>query len=478
MIDLQTKIHDKFTLELKIGFHSLQQEPISNYEVNIWTCLPDSLDINQSKYSKSDFYRDIKTNLRLITPSFSIDKLANDSSILPFKELLNSIRRLQQNSDESAMESFCHNAKMYAAVAKSAFRDGLAELLNKESTSDDYKQYIRNAINTLSNFRSLYDSIKDLHDEAKTTFALCDEFLSNIYEQYVFKAYNSDTTKANPDLKAWMRWTLENEIEYKKRNGFASVSKNPDDSNAGFTSKAGLLKKYVEGELYLKANKLSNNFFTEQLFFGIAAITAMLASTLLTYHFSDELSNFTLPVLIAIVLIYALKDRIKDWIKYFYSNHLKKYFFDSRTWLQRKGKPLGLIKEGFLFVRNNKAHNEIGHLLNRNELSKSVNNKNEKIMLYRQQIRLFKQRWTRNSPYPFAGVNEIIGYNISSWTRKMDNPEMPLYTFDEDNGNITQGDKNYRIDFVIECSFEGQSEFKSFALICDHNGIKGIEQDR
>lgn len=99
MIDVQPKIHDKFTLELKIGFHSLQQEPISNYEVNIWTCLPDSLDINQSKYSKSDFYRDIKTNLRLITPSFSIDELANDSSILPFKELLNSIKKLQQNTD-------------------------------------------------------------------------------------------------------------------------------------------------------------------------------------------------------------------------------------------------------------------------------------------------------------------------------------------------------------------------------------------
>ena len=475
MIDVQPKIHDKFTLELKIGFHSLQQEPISNYEVNICSCLPDSLDINPSKYSKSDFYRDIKTNLRLITPSYSLNDLANNEDNTPLKELQNSISQLHKSINTSNTARFCHNAKMYAAIAKSAFRDGLNELMNGEPSADALQQYARNAINVLSNFRNMHNSIKEMPDEITTAFSLCDEFLSNIYEQYVFKAYNTDAVKSRPDIQEWMRWTLENENEYKKKNGFISVEKSPDDDNTAFISRAGQLKKYVEGELYLKANKLSNTFLTEQVFFGIAAILAMLASTLLTYHFSDELSNFTLPVLIAIVLIYALKDRIKDWVKYFYSNHLKKYLFDSRTWLQQKGEPLGLLKEGFLFVRNKKVYQEIGHLLKRDTLAQNVANRNEKIMLYRQQIRLFKNRWTRNSPYPFVGINEIIGYNISSWTRKMDNPDMPLSVFDENKGNTIIGEKNYRIDFVIECSFEGQTEYKPFTLVCNRDGIREIE---
>lgn len=474
MIDVQPKIHDKFTLELKIGFHSLQQEPVSNYEVNIWSCLPDSLDINPSKYTKTDFYRDIKTNLRLITPSYPLDDLANNENNTPLKELLNSINRLHKSNDKGDTARFCHNAKMYAAIAKSAFRDGLNELLKGHPSAAELRQYARNAINVLANFRNIHNSIKDMPEEINSTFALCDEFLSNLYEQYVFKAYNTDVVKADTEVREWMRWTLESELEYKKKNGFISVEKSPDDDNTAFISRAGQLKKYVEGELYLKSNKLSNTFLTEQIFFGIAAILAMLASTLLTYHFSDSLSNFTLPVIIAIVLIYALKDRIKDWVKYFYSNHLRKYFFDSRTWLQQKGEPLGLLKEGFLFVRNNKAHQEIGHLLHRDTLAQNVANRTEKIMLYRQRIQLFKKRWTRNSPYPFVGINEIIGYNISSWIRKMDNPEMPLAIFDESKGNITMGEKNYRIDFVIECSFEGQTEYKSFTLVCNQNGIKGI----
>lgn len=475
MIDVQPKIHDKFTLELKIGFHSLQQEPVSNFEVNIWSCLPDSLDINPSKYTKTDFYRDIKTNLRLITPPFSLEQIANDENNVPLKELTNSIAQLQRDNTNKNIAQFHHNVKMYAAIAKSAFRDGLNELLKGQPDAEDLRQYVRNAINVLSNFRNVHNSIKEMPDDITTSFSLCDEFLSNIYEQYVFKAYNTDTIKSRPDIREWMRWTLENELEYKKRNGFLHVEKNPTDNNAEFVSRAGQLKKYVEGELYLKSNKLSNTFLTEQFFFGIAAILAMLASTLLTYHFSDELSNFTLPVLIAIVLIYALKDRIKDWVKYFYSNHLKKYLFDSRTWLQQKGEPLGLLKEGFLFVRNSKAYQEIGHLLKRDTLTQNVANRNEKIMLYRQHIRLFKSRWTRNSHYPFVGINEIIGYNISSWVRKMDNPDMPLSVFDEGNGNTTVGEKNYRIDFVIECSFEGQTEYKPFTLFCNHDGIRKIE---
>ena len=475
MIDVQPKIHDKFTLELKVGFHSLQQEPVSNFEVNIWTCLPESLDINPSKYSKSDFYRDIKTNLRLITPTYSLDDLANDENNTPIAELHKSISQLHKSTDTASTARFCHNAKMYAAIAKSAFRNGLNDLMNGQPTSDAFRQYARNAINTLSNFRNVHNSINDMPDEITTTFSLCDEFLSNLYEQYVFKAYNTDAVKNDTEVSEWMRWTLENELEYKKRNGYLSVEKRNSDGNTSFIRRAGQLKKYVEGELYLKANKMSNTFMTEQIVFGIAAILAMLASTLLTYYFSDRLTNFTLPFIIAIVLIYALKDRIKDWVKYFYSNHLKKYFFDSRIWLQQKGEPLGLLKEGFLFVRNSKAHQEIGHLLHRDKLAHDVADRNEKIMLYRQHIRLFKNRWTRNSPYPFVGINEIIGYNINSWTRKMDNPEMPLSVFDDKNGNTVVGEKNYRIDFVIECSFEGQTEYKPFTLVCNRDGIKGIE---
>ena len=74
MIDLATKIHDKFTLEFKVGFNTETQKPqkFCDFVMNTWIFVPNSLDINASKYSKDDFYRDLKSGVRLITPSYGL----------------------------------------------------------------------------------------------------------------------------------------------------------------------------------------------------------------------------------------------------------------------------------------------------------------------------------------------------------------------------------------------------------------------
>ena len=86
MIDLTTKIHDKFTLEFKVGFNTHQEEhpmKYSDFVMNTWIFVPNSLDINAAKYSKDDFYRDLKSGVRLITPSYGLHELATDEELLP-----------------------------------------------------------------------------------------------------------------------------------------------------------------------------------------------------------------------------------------------------------------------------------------------------------------------------------------------------------------------------------------------------------
>ena len=74
MIDLTTKIHDKFTLEFKVGFNTdVAAKPMkySDFVLNTWIFVPNSLDINAAKYSKENFYRDLKSDQRLITPDYA-----------------------------------------------------------------------------------------------------------------------------------------------------------------------------------------------------------------------------------------------------------------------------------------------------------------------------------------------------------------------------------------------------------------------
>ncbi len=73
MIDIKAKIHDKFSVEFKVGFVA-DGERGNDFAINTWIFLPNSLDINPATYGSEDFYRDVKSNVRFITPIFPLGR--------------------------------------------------------------------------------------------------------------------------------------------------------------------------------------------------------------------------------------------------------------------------------------------------------------------------------------------------------------------------------------------------------------------
>ena len=65
MIEELVKIHDKFSVEIKLGFNARRKQEVNDFSVNTWIFIPNSLDINRTTYLKTDFYRDLKSNIRL-----------------------------------------------------------------------------------------------------------------------------------------------------------------------------------------------------------------------------------------------------------------------------------------------------------------------------------------------------------------------------------------------------------------------------
>jgi hypothetical protein len=80
MISIQAKKHDDFSVEFKFGFNTKEDGVKDNYSVNAWMSVPNSLDINPENYGKKQFYRDIKSNVRLITPVYLLREIAQDTS--------------------------------------------------------------------------------------------------------------------------------------------------------------------------------------------------------------------------------------------------------------------------------------------------------------------------------------------------------------------------------------------------------------
>ena len=485
MIDLITKIHDKFTLEFKVGFNTEQAErpmKYADFVMNTWIFVPNSLDINAAKYSKDDFYRDLKSGVRLITPSYGLHELANDDELLPSKSLVTNFNDLHIAPDDK--QDLIHSIKMYCAIAKSAFRDGCFSA-SQESDAATRKDlcslFLEDGNKIVERLRSLLNQLNEQNSTDRTRQVLTygDEFLSNVMEKYTYRL--RDSIRFNhPDeyqqLEAHFKEILLGERAYREQRGYLCVKTEDPKGNEDFVFRASLLKKFTESDLYLNATKRKNTFLVEQILYSLAAGAAMVVATLSSFFFQQRYGNFTLPFLIALVISYMFKDRLKDWLRLFFAKRVSNKVFDTRTDFRIKGKYIGWSKDSVDFIDSDKIIPEVMELRSRNPLFAEVSGKDEKVLLFRKKVQLWPNELAKASPYPLRGINDILRYNLMEYTRKMDNPSFPLSgTWEDNEYKPIDGKKVYHITFVIQCVYEGKTEYKRIVVRCNRNGIVEIK---
>ena len=186
MISIQAKKHDNFSVEFKFGFNSKEDGITDDFSVNAWMFVPNSLDINPENYGKKQFYRDIKSNVRLITPVYLMRDIAQDSS-LPLTTLRQALEKVANNPSSADLDAYEYHLKMFAAIFKSALRDQAAHIATARSLeSADYlvKDFVTSTRDVLKKFRTLYRiiDVPTVSDKTRSLFRLCDEFMSHVVE--------------------------------------------------------------------------------------------------------------------------------------------------------------------------------------------------------------------------------------------------------------------------------------------------------
>ena len=485
MIELTTKIHDKFTIEFKVGFNTsaaIKPMKYSDFVMNTWIFVPNSLDINAAKYSKDDFYRDLKSVVRLITPSYSLHELANDEQLLPNQSLVSSFNEILGESDET--QDLFHSIKMYCAIAKSAFRDECTAVSQQPDASERRKsclQFLEDSSKIVNRFRSLLSKLNSekVGERTKQVFAYGDEFLSNVLEKYTYllrDAIRLNHPEDYLELEADFKEVLLAEHTYREQQGYLSVKADDIHGNEEFVFRASLLKKFSESDLYLNATKRKNTFLVEQILYSLAAGAAMVVATLSSFFFQQRYGNFTLPFLIALVISYMFKDRLKDWLRLIFARRVSNKVFDTRTDFRIKGRYIGWSKDSVDFVDSDTILPEVMELRNRNPLFAEVSGKDEKVLLFRKKVQLWPHELAKASPFPMKGINDILRYNITEYTRKMDNPSFPLSgTWKDNQYKPIEGKKIYHLTFIMQCVYEGKTEYKRVVVRCDRNGIVDVK---
>ncbi len=482
MIEIQTKIHDKFSIEFKVGFSGREGVKVDHFDVNSWIFIPNSLDINKSTYSQDRFYADMKSNVRLLTPAFTLKEMVEGDDA-PLHHVSKAVKELLADPSQEHAYEMEFQLKLFGSIFKSSIREELSEVIAHPETArlkERCAAYAEDVHRVLVDYRNIMDGIDPENKELTAKFAFTDEFMSHQLEirtMKMVKAIQHSNLPEAGESFSLLADLLSEEKAYKVKKGYSHTVMGDEDNNRNLLRRHSLLKKYIESALFLKANTTQDGKAVKQISFSLAAGLAMMISLLITAPFQKYLGNYPDLIFFILILIYMLKDRVKELTRWLFAYQLKDKYYDNKTVVNIKDRKVGWIKEGMDFITDDKVPDEVLRLRNRNTLEADNRLLEEKIILYRKRVEIDNIALRNQYDYDFRGINDIIRYHINYLTKKMDNPEQSLDCLDElRQVQTVKAERVYLLHFVMQFKWEDQIEYKTFRVMLNRNGIININQ--
>ncbi|MBR5834372.1 MAG: hypothetical protein IKY48_07345 [Bacteroidales bacterium] len=483
MISIEAKKHDNFSVEFKFGFNCLHDGVKDDFAVNAWIFVPNSLDINPENYGKSQFYRDVKSNVRLITPVYKLREMAQEDS-LPLKSLTSALHDIAQTpNDQLAVDAYEYHLKMFAAIFKSALRDKAKILIDAlPDASELIERYVMRTQNVLSRFRALYEiiDIPTVPANIKNKFRMSDEFMSHVMELRTISLIKSIDELGDGSCAQIRRRLAEmvtQEHAYRDKVKFPMLNGEPE-RDRDLLHHYGMLKKFTESELYIKLDKKKDGVALQQIYYSLAAGVAMVFATAVSWYYQQKYGSVTLPLFIVLVISYMMKDRIKDLLRFYFAHRLGNNYYDKKATIAVGNTKVGEIKEGFDFISETKIPAEVKAL---RESASFVEGESdifeEKVLLYRQRVLLDDKALAVKDKYPRKGINEILRLHLYRFVQKMDNPCMTVDTLDQD-GNIVPivVPKIYYVNVIFKLVHDGHEEYASFRIGMSRDGVFEVKR--
>lgn len=483
MISESVKIHDKFSFEIKLGYSSDSEMESPEYSINMYLFVPDSLDVNRFTYKQDDFYYDLKSNIRLMTPVYLLRDIYQGQNN-PMIRLEKSLLGIARNPNKANTENYEFQIKMFGSIVKSALRREVFHIKDNKIDADT-NFLIRSFIQDINEIKGKYRKLRRLinvptvYTKLLNIYLFADEYLSNLIEKYTFRLMRYLRNKNyDPKYKTGLLELIKEEINYKISKDLPVVSDNYNN-NEELLYRRSVLKKYVESKLFLNTQQKKEGKFAEQIIYSLAAGVAMIFATGVAFYTQQEYGNFTIPFFITLVIGYMLKDRIKELMRVYFSGKYRKKHFDHKTKIfSGKKHSIGYCKESFSYIDEENISDRIMKRRNRSHLTEIENDWiGEKVILYRKKIKLYgKKIKTVYKDYKISGINDIARINISRFLDKMTNPEMPMYFIENEKYKKIYGNKVYHLNLIINFKTPNKEFFKRYRIVLNRNGIKRVQK--
>jgi hypothetical protein len=495
------KIHfrNNWQFELKSDF-PFRSDPTKNlHSQEFYFFIPNSLRINNNTYSRKQFYQDQGNIIRLKTPEFSLAELIDLSHKNSPLATIQNIVAASTNAE--ALERVKEELKLFANVVRSTIRNKTSVMLRQIKTlktPSDIEKLHTNIIAICHEYHALLHSFAHVKDgclEAwpeepllKKHFSYIEEFITNS-TSYYFTGFLSKLRKKNiPELKPTYQ-ELHN-IIIKENNYHEELisklknAKSPVEHEEQVLYRKGLLNKFVFDALFLSVSRAALGKRIHNLIGSLSAGIAMMIYLLFFIWQGTVFAINSEPFIILSVLIYILKDRIKEALKAasyrlafsFFPDYTTKIFTPDRK------QTIGKLKESVAFIDEEDLPDDMRKIRNEEFHNMLETFKRpERILFYRKNICIDKTAPTIREASR-SGLNIIFRFNILQFIKNASTPYHTYVSLDPNDFSFIEAQlpKVYHLNIIMKNTYTKEDnttaiELKKFRLIIDQNGIKRVD---
>lgn len=511
--DSKISIHDRHRFEIKLDIDLGDAAP-GGYRVDTYFFVPSALNVNPNTYSKNLFYSSIQRYIRFKTPQFPlrriIDPREEASPLARVKKHLQSLAAGE--ATEETIETIFGETKMLGAVSRGAIRDSVKKLLEDLARpqaeacgshrgtpslqAGGIKAFSEGGEALVADINAYLGALHDLQGEMlapevpvklREGFLFFDEFISLTIQDYLSTLLQavreSPETESLKDLDAAIAAIVVGQQCHRRQMGYPSVLSN-GKTDSTLLYRRGVLKKFISNVLFLTP-EVAEWEGLSQIPLAIAAASAMLFAAMVMVFAQSRFATDSIPFVMVVVISYAFKDRLKDYLKLFFSKSLVKWTADRKIRIRDpySGRVIGALKEAFSFTTDASIPPAVRYCRHMDSITSiDEEGKPERIIKYEKEVRLFPARVSRFHRRR-RDLNDIMRINIDDFIRQADDPVVDYLHLDPATGGLetVQCQRVYHLNIVftyrsLDSRKQSTERFERIRLVLNRDGIVKLEE--
>ena len=504
LIESRIELHDSNQFEVKLDYSISPERGDNHYRVEAYFFIPRSLGIDAYTYSRDQFYADMQAYIRFKTPEVALGALVDpQNNHSPLHLLAAALQRAHRSShDRAAHDSISHELRMLGCLVRANLRDRAVTLAEQLRSSrgridapptqvDDVRLSVRTLLAELDGVMGRFRALRPAFAEPviplwiREVYQYVDEYLSLTVETFLtllvetIDGSGGRMRSALTTARERLGTALLAERRHRRASGYQTVLQ-ASGAEEFFIYRSGLLKKFVSSVLFLEISKAKESRPAAEIIAAVAAGVAMLFATIAGLVSQARWGLNSLPFVLALIGSYILKDRIKDWLKQYFSRKMTRLLadYDVRIRDPETGVVLGRCREAFSFLSQNKVPDEVAAHRHRDAVSViEADSKPEVVMKYEKDVHL-DGRVIGEQYGPLRDINDILRFNVSHFLVRTDDPVRTVRYYDPERDAVAsvRCPKVYHVNVVFVLRAQEQVTLERVRVILDKRGIRRLEE--